>query len=442
MTNNGGCDIVVTCTDATPSSGNGFVTRTCGQCPTTGGFLPVPTSGYPPGCADVNECQNSNGGCDPVAGCTNTHGSFYCNPCPAGYSGLGNATCKLLNPCDYYNGGCDPHVTCTQNVTQAICGNCPEGMAGDGYSQCYNDAAYGALTGRVVDALTNFPLTSIIVVLSPAINNKLVSNSQVIASDNNGAFSFPTVRAGCYTLDSNNLDTATYNAAFNSQPGGSGYVATGGAGPTVRGSSQGAQPPSNPEWAHAIVNICINGGVTTTGVLVPVSKKMQNAGQMRVVMNWPHLPLDMDLLARFTTSPICQLGFYSPTCDKGSLDQQITTGGDSGAETITIDGVKEVIYHFFINKFSDEVVPSIYDSRTAVDVYVGNGDYAVASFPVPTVDPDHFDTERTDRWWSVFCIDGSNGANAIVPQNIMSADSPALLTQCNPVVHSNTTASR
>jgi hypothetical protein len=48
---------------------------------------------------DVNECLVANGFCDRLTVCTNVPGSRMCSPCPAGYSGAGDAECKGEIPC-------------------------------------------------------------------------------------------------------------------------------------------------------------------------------------------------------------------------------------------------------------------------------------------------------------------------------------------------------
>ena len=45
-------------------------------------------------CTNINECSGANnGGCDPLTSCIDAPGSYYCTPCPSGYTGTGEAGC-------------------------------------------------------------------------------------------------------------------------------------------------------------------------------------------------------------------------------------------------------------------------------------------------------------------------------------------------------------
>ena len=85
-------------------------------------------------CADVDECQTSNGGCSANATCTNTDGSRTC-ACNTGYSGNG-VTCADVDECLSNNGGCDANATCTNTDGSRTCA-CNTGFSGNGVT-CAN----------------------------------------------------------------------------------------------------------------------------------------------------------------------------------------------------------------------------------------------------------------------------------------------------------------
>jgi len=112
-------------------------------------------------CLDDDECQATpNGGCDPLTDCINTYGSYYCGPCPPGYSGNGSTGCVNINEC-LNASSCAPNVTCTDvnlnaaNLTKTSCvclkGDCvyvdspPALFGSDGKYVCVN---YGRYTTR------------------------------------------------------------------------------------------------------------------------------------------------------------------------------------------------------------------------------------------------------------------------------------------------------
>merc|ERR1711937_341897 len=63
-------------------------------------------------CKDIDECANSDGGCDPLRQCKNTPGSHYCDDCSAGYANDGKTACKDIDECKTNNGGCHPERKC------------------------------------------------------------------------------------------------------------------------------------------------------------------------------------------------------------------------------------------------------------------------------------------------------------------------------------------
>src|SRR4051812_42993138 len=83
------------------------------------------TSTTADGCVDINECEISNGGCDPVALCINTVVGYTCGLCPSGYKGSGFIGCSDVNECASDNGGCSSLRTeCVNTIPGFECGEC------------------------------------------------------------------------------------------------------------------------------------------------------------------------------------------------------------------------------------------------------------------------------------------------------------------------------
>uniref|UniRef100_A0A8D9BLU1 Cubilin n=1 Tax=Cacopsylla melanoneura TaxID=428564 RepID=A0A8D9BLU1_9HEMI len=68
-------------------------------------------------CVDIDECLVNNGGCSmtPYVECTNTLGYRRCGPCPPGWVGDDGTSCRQgVTGCAINNGGCHPLATCTE----------------------------------------------------------------------------------------------------------------------------------------------------------------------------------------------------------------------------------------------------------------------------------------------------------------------------------------
>ncbi|KAJ8936435.1 hypothetical protein NQ318_015581, partial [Aromia moschata] len=85
--------------------------------------------------ADIDECNLNHPQCstNPRVSCINVPGSFFCGPCPQGYTGNGYY-CADINECELFNGHCsmNPMVSCINTPGSRICGSCPPGYYGDG----------------------------------------------------------------------------------------------------------------------------------------------------------------------------------------------------------------------------------------------------------------------------------------------------------------------
>lgn len=92
-------------------------------------------------CVDIDECVAGMDACDPLAGCTNTEGSYTCAACPAGYDDVnGDGTeCDDIDECLAGTDACDANAACTNAAGSYIC-MCVPGYDGDGYTCIMNGA--------------------------------------------------------------------------------------------------------------------------------------------------------------------------------------------------------------------------------------------------------------------------------------------------------------
>ncbi|XP_060536860.1 cubilin [Cylas formicarius] len=95
--------------------------------------------------ADVDECKLDHPPCstNPLVGCVNVPGSFYCHQCPQGYTGNGYY-CADINECELFNGGCSvsPFVECVNTIGSSKCSSCPPGYMGDGKTCSYKGVCH------------------------------------------------------------------------------------------------------------------------------------------------------------------------------------------------------------------------------------------------------------------------------------------------------------
>jgi len=175
---------------------------------------------------------------------------------------------------------------------------------------------------------------------------------------------------------------------------------------------------------------CVISGAQLTqivlGVVTPPTVKA-GSSEIKVVLTWgpePTYDSDLDLQSMFGTSQTkCQVGFFQLQCDNDNVfSAGDYKGGGLGGETVTVVILKQAIYHFFVGQYFPLGAPNVnsfVNTGAQVDVYVSGIAYPVATFDLPSSDPNGLAASLTDRYWSVFCIDGSKGL-FVNPTNLFS----------------------
>ncbi|KAL5007409.1 hypothetical protein ScPMuIL_016215 [Solemya velum] len=83
-------------------------------------------------CSDIDECADSNGGCDVHSKCTNTVGSFVCGSCEEGYVGSSDYGCFPADFCSFGKHNCINTTECVYLGPGLYKCECKEGYAGTG----------------------------------------------------------------------------------------------------------------------------------------------------------------------------------------------------------------------------------------------------------------------------------------------------------------------
>jgi hypothetical protein len=117
QTDNGGCDANATCTKTGPATNS---------CACHAGYTGNGTT-----CAAIDNCQTDNGGCDTNAACTMTGPGTNSCACHAGYGGSG-ATCAAIDNCQTNNGSCDANAACAMTGPGTNSCACHAGYSGSG----------------------------------------------------------------------------------------------------------------------------------------------------------------------------------------------------------------------------------------------------------------------------------------------------------------------
>ena len=198
-----------------------------------------------------------------------------------------------------------------------------------------------------------------------------------------------------------------------------------------------------------ILDIDVVGLATKPLDTIPLTP-LVDEGQIRFVLSWPDAPADLDIHSIFKISRTakCEVFFSKKECAGVDLDVDNLKGGKNGVETITIREIGKYIYTFAVHRYIDisqgqnlgetpiadspndttktniDPIP-LANSKATVTVYGKGFTGPLFSVSVPELPNEGEDTNPENyNWWTVFCLDGSNGINSIAAINKLSVVKP------------------
>merc|ERR1719300_1829416 len=176
-------------------------------------------------------------------------------------------------------------------------------------------------------------------------------------------------------------------------------------------------------FSTAVVEVQISEQPSSQSVTISLSPVLDPHTQMRLVMNWGHLPRDLDLhvlqIPR-NSGATCETYYNDKNgCPGLWLDVDNTSGGDAGAETITWDDAGDSLYLMSVFDFSGDSHTHIVQSEARIALYANDSGSPV-TMEVPTTE-----TNTYSRWWIIGCMDGLHGVSSFVPIDLLSEADPS-----------------
>lgn len=159
-------------------------------------------------------------------------------------------------------------------------------------------------------------------------------------------------------------------------------------------------------------------------MIISLSPVIVVAKQMRIVMNWGVSPRDLDIHVLQFGARNCHCYYSNTRCsDELNLDTDNTSGGNNGAETITIDKPGTSKYLIYVHDYSNGSGRNVrigHGSQARINIYASTnvGGDRNERVNVP------YDTSNTYRYWIVGCVDGSRGIGSFVRINRITNTSP------------------
>merc|ERR1711892_118377 len=169
-------------------------------------------------------------------------------------------------------------------------------------------------------------------------------------------------------------------------------------------------------------SFAINNEEPFASLTLSLTPELKPEQDYRLVMNWGHLPLDLDLhviqISSSGSNHSCET-YYNERdgCDGLFLDVDNTHGGDNGAETITWTEPGDNWYLLFVFDYSR-------DEKTLAQSYARLSFYAedfIITEYVPEADPN-----TRSFYWVLGCFDGANAKDSFKLVNALEVQKPQI----------------
>lgn len=170
----------------------------------------------------------------------------------------------------------------------------------------------------------------------------------------------------------------------------------------------------------------VTANLSQLSVGITLAPLLDNATEMRFVLNWGPDPPDLDthiLQINRTTGESCLTWWQERGgCPGLAMDVDTVGGGDNGAETVTWTSLDDFVYLIFIRDYEFQVGDkAIVESGARMALYGrdNSSEPLVIRGEVNITDPN-----TRSRYWLIGCVDGEVGLPSFTYHNLLMENEP------------------